>query len=230
MDIVAIDPSLVCTALVINDKKFVYTGTHISHTEKGKMKRWFQEFDDIVTIRSFDLSVDGSLTHTEQENAKLSKYIKIVDCIIGDILFECADHTTARVAIEGYSYSSAAGPLIDLVTFGSILRYRLLSSGVAKLIIIPPQELKTKAASLSYPAIKKGKVTKYVNDDGKSAGSFKKRDMLQCLIDVPNSSADSWIERLREHKDELLNLKATPKPLEDVNDAKLLYEWLLRNP
>lgn len=230
MDVIAIDPSLVCTALVVNDKKFVYTGSHISHTEKGKLKRWFEAFDDLVTVRDFDLSVDNSLSYAEQEFAKLNKYVKIVSCIMADIRRECNDVTTAKVAIEGYSFSSAAGPLIDLVTFGTILRYSLLKASVAKIIVVAPQELKTKAASLSYAPIKKGKAVKYVNGDGKSAGSFKKRDMLQCLIDMPNTGTDKWVEKLREYKDEVLNLKATPKPLEDVNDAKLLYEWLIRNP
>lgn len=230
MDCIAIDPSLVCTALVVNDKKFVYTGNHISHTEKGKLKRWFELFDDIVTVRSFNLSADSSLSYAEREFAKLNKYVKIVSAIMDDITVECKDLHTAKVAIEGYSFSSTAGPLIDLVTFGTILRYSLLEASVGQIIIVAPQELKSRAASLSYPPTKKGKLVKYVNADGKAAGSFKKQDMLRCLIDMPNTGSDVWIERLREYKDDALSLKATPKPLEDVNDAKLLYEWLIRNP
>lgn len=229
MDIVAIDPSLICTAVVVNDVKFVYVGSHISHTEKGKQKRWFEEFCDIVCVRPLDLSFSKQLTYSQQENVKIDLYIKICETIISDICSNVSNIKTTKVAIEGYSYSSSAGPLIDLVTFGSILRKMLRECGVSEIIVVPPQELKTKAASLVYAPVVKGKVVKYVNKDGKSAGSFKKPDMMQCLLDDSTLIKDAWVDRLRLNSDELLALKTTPKPVEDVNDAKLLYEWLKRN-
>lgn len=228
MDIVAIDPSLTCTALVVNDKKFVYTGTHVAYTSKLKLKSWFEVVSHVLTIRDYNLNIDKTIKYSESELIKFANYRKMCSDIISDILACGANLSTAIIGIEGYSYSSSAGPLIDLVTFGSILRQMLLDNGATNIIIIPPQELKTKAASMVYPCIKRGKVIRYENNNGVPAGSFKKQDMLQCLLDDVLIIHDEWVDVLKEHSVELLALKATPKPIEDVNDSKLLYEWLKR--
>lgn len=228
MDIIAIDPSLICTALVVNDKKFVYTGTHISHTDKGKYKTWFANVDDLITVRSYDFSALKSGSHAETELRKFNLYRLIAKDIANDIRTNRA-HQTYRFCIEGYSYSSSAGPLIDLVTYGTILKYTLLNdAGLSEFTVIPPQELKTKAASLVY-AKDAGKNKPYRNKNGVAAGSFTKRDMLQCLLDDSSLTLDPWVARLHQYSAELTNLKSTPKPIEDLNDAKLMFEWIKRS-
>lgn len=229
MSIITIDPSLICTAMVVDGEIFVYTANHISLTGKGEFKRWFELCKPHAKIRSFDLYNDTSLSFTDSELAKLNRFSKVCDKIIEDITNSNVDLKSAKVAIEGYSYSSVSGPLIDLVTFGTMLRYTLMLNGVTDINIIPPQELKNKAASLVYAPVVKGKITKYINNLGVSAGSFKKQDMLQCLIDDATLSLDDWVIFLNSNKDELCDLKSTPKPIEDINDAKLLYEWFRRN-
>lgn len=228
MDVITIDPSLICTAMVVNDKKFVYVGKHIAYTEKGNLKQWFARFNDVVKIRVFDLKSAIILGYSEHELIKFKSYINIIDVMINDITENVTDLTTAKVGIEGYSYSSISGPLIDLVTFGTIIKYSLLKIGLTNILIVPPQELKSKAGSLAYQPIKKGKIIQYVNSDGKSAGSFKKTDMLKCLLDITLTGSDEWINTLNLYKNELYKLKAVPKPIEDVNDAKLLYEWIIK--
>jgi len=228
-NIIGIDPSLICTAMVVNNKKFVYTGDHIAYTKKGRMVQWFERVDDIITLRSFLLSTKFA-DHTKSELHKISKYQTIVDSIITDIISEIGViDDNCFFGIEGYSYSSASGPLIDLVTFGTILKTSLIRAGAANIIIVPPQELKNKAASLVYPAIKKGKTTMYRNGAGLAGGSFKKPDMMLCLLEDPKLVTDEWILRLKEYEDDLVALKNVPKPIEDLNDAKLLYEWIERN-
>lgn len=228
MDIIAIDPSLVCTALVVNDKKFIYTGTHVAFTERGKYKAWFEKVADLVTTRSYDFSSLKSGTHAEIELKKFNLYCQIAAQILLDIQ-QSRKHTEYKLCIEGYSYSSSAGPLIDLVTFGTILKHTLSYLGKMDVFtVIPPQELKTKAASLVYER-DKGKNKPYRNGNGTAAGSFTKRDMLQCLLDDTSLRNDVWVSRLHEYAEELTNLKATPKPIEDMNDAKLMYEWIIRS-
>ena len=225
MNIVSIDPSLVCTAMIVNDKKFVYVAKSTSMTRTGKLQKWFELFSDLLTIRHYD-SFDGSkLSFMSSELAKLEHYTSIVDLMVSDV-HDTIDHTEpVIIGIEGYSYSSAAGPLIDLVTFGTLLRSRLYDEW-ADIRIIPPQALKVHAASMADSAIKKGKVTQYRNNDGVSAGSFKKPHMLQCLLDNPAMMGDIWVDRIRGMGDDIKLLKSTPKPVEDMNDAKLMYEWL----
>lgn len=234
MNYIAIDPSLSCTAMVVNDKKFVYTTPTVAHTKKGELKRWFQECEDQgVRIRVFD-EIEGDLTHSELELRKLGHFSRIVDTISEDIDVFCDTSKGIVVAIEGYSYSSSAGPLIDLVTFGTLLRRAIYNrfrrsddvAGVQipKLRIYPPTEVKQKAAALVYPAIQKGKKTEYRNPDGIAGGSFKKPEIYKALLHNTNLKGDKWVEFIREQSEEILDMKSIPKPIEDINDAKTLYE------
>ncbi len=233
MNYVAIDPSLSCTAMVVNDKKFVYTTPTVAHTKKGELKRWFQECDDFATIRVFDEVLDG-LTHSELELAKLFHYNFIVVTIIKDILANLHPNEKTIVGIEGYSYSSAAGPLIDLVTFSTLLRYNLFENLPNTLrsdinddfLIFQPTEVKQRAAALVYQPIQKGKKVEYRNPDGIAGGSFKKPEIYKALLDNTNLNDDKWVQFLHEHSEEILDMKSIPKPIEDINDAKTLYEIL----
>ncbi len=91
--------------------------------------------------------------------------------------------------------------------------------------------LKSAAAKLTYPAIEKGKKVKkyeYRNFEGVAGGKFTKHEMLKSLIENPSLKGE-WIKLLKEHSKELLEMKHIPKPFEDINDAKLMYEVALAN-
>lgn len=226
MNIVTIDPSLSCTAVVANDKKFVYSYSEISRNKDGSLKKWFEMCSPLVTVRDFSRPSKGSYSDTEIEKLKTTR--TIVSAILNDISESIDQSLDTLVAIEGYSYSSSAGPLIDLVCFGSILRNAFLSNGFDNVIILSPSEVKVNSASLTYEPIKnsKGKILKYVNNDGVSAGSFKKTEMFKTLIENKKLCNDKWVKFLDDNKDNILAVKDIPKPIEDINDAKLLYEYL----
>ena len=227
MNIIAIDPSLTCSALVINDKKFIYAKEDLGISEKTtKIKKWFELCSPFITYRW--LTHNKSLIHSDSEIIKLAEYDAITDSIIKDIKSNLIKDEKIIVGIEGYSYSSAAGPLIDLVTFSTLLRHKLYTQVSTNIKIYQPASLKLEAAKLTYTPLKKGvKVIKleYRNHQGISGGKFKKGEMLQALTDNTNINCD-WVNFLRFHKDMLLELNTVPKPMEDVNDAKLLYEIL----
>lgn len=231
MNYVAIDPSLSCTAMVVNDKKFVYTTSTVAHTKKGGLKRWFSECEAFATIRVFDSIPDGD--YSDLEMLKLIRFQHIAATIVDDIVSNIDLSQNIHVAIEGYSYSSAAGPLIDLVTFGTLLRHNLstvLSFEVVSrptlfdIQILAPTQVKRYAAQIAYPPTSKGKKVEYRNNDGVAGGSFKKKDIFKALIDNPNLKGDTWIEYLRENAEEILDLRDIPKPIEDLDDAKTIYE------
>ena len=239
MNYVAIDPSLSCTAMVVNNNKFVYTTATVAHTKKGEFKRWFSECDDQgVQIRIFREVPDG-LSHSDTELEKLDIYRSIVAHIIQDIVFNIDTTDDIIVGIEGYSHSSSVGPLIDLVTFSTLLRSKLTVDfgfeffnmmGVLDkrpiVKIYQPTEVKARAAALAYAPIQKGKKIEYRNPDGVAGGSFKKPEIYKALLDNVNLKGDKWVEYLREQSEEILEMKSIPKPIEDINDAKTLYEIL----
>ena len=186
------------------------------------MKGWFEvvePFADIV-LHSFS---NKKLSFAESELDKLERYDAITDNIIKFIRSRMTAGIPSKVFIEGYSFSSAAGPLIDLVTFGTLLRRKLFFGVSEDITVIAPTELKAFAAKLTYPAIQKGKKVEYRNKEGLAGGSFKKHDMYKALIENDELQCE-WVKLLREHWSDISVQKSVPKPIEDLNDAKLMYE------
>jgi hypothetical protein len=224
MNIVCIDPSLSCTAVVVNDKKVVFTSESNAMTKTGKLNKWFEVCDGHVDFR-FHTLPKGKTSFAVTEIKKFEVYDSITSDIISYIE-SIVTPTPTKVYIEGYSFSSAAGPLIDLVTFGSLLRYKLYYTISHNITIIPPSELKLYAAKLSYPAVKEGKKDVWRNREGVAGGKFKKGEMYKALIENDSLKCE-WVELLREHASDILAKTAVPKPIEDINDAKLMYEIVM---
>jgi hypothetical protein len=223
MNIVTIDPSLNCTAVVINDKKFIYAKEEYGHTKKQTLTKWFEICEPFITYRWTDYP--SSSDHSTNEMLKHTAYDKLTDKIIEDIKNNTTDINT-RIGIEGYSYSSAAGPLIDLVTLSTLLRNKLYHRISTDITVYQPASLKLAACKLTYPPISVGKKVikyEYRNNDGIAGGKFKKPEIYKALIDNYNLTCE-WIEMLRMYESDCFAVKNIPKPIEDMNDAKILYE------
>jgi len=230
MNIVTIDPSLNCTAVVINDKKVIYAKEEYGVSEKtGCLKKWFELCEPLITYRW--LNYVKTKNHSDQEIIKLNQYTELVNLIINDIKQNINPDEETIVGIEGYSYSSKVGPLIDLVTLSTLLRFHILSHITKNVIILQPSRLKLEAAKLTYTPIEKGVKVKhyeYRNHQGVSGGKFKKPEILMALVDNPQLNCE-WVNFLRLNKDDILSLNGIPKPIEDMNDAKIFYEILKKN-
>jgi hypothetical protein len=224
MNIVTIDPSLNCTAVVVNDKKFIYAKEEYGHTKKLTLTKWFDICEPFITYRWTDYP--SSKDHSTNEMLKHVAYDKLTDIIISDILATINPNEDTKIGIEGFSYSSAAGPLIDLVTISTLLRNKLYHRVSTDLTVYPPASLKLAACKLTYPPIQVGKKVEkfeYRNHDGIAGGKFKKPEIYKALIDNTNLTCE-WVELLRLYEGDCFAVKNIPKPIEDMNDAKILYE------
>jgi len=226
MNIIAIDPSLSCTAVVVNDKKFIYASESTVNTKKGNMKEWFEVTSELLTARIHQ-DLPTNLDHVDLEAYKLVHFRHIAYSIAFDVMNEMEKDVPTILGIEGYSYSSAAGPLIDLVTLGTMIR--LYVTNLAPSItfqVFPPTTLKQKAAQLTYlPKATNKAETKFEwrNNEGVAGGSFKKHEIYKALTDNQNLNCE-WVNFLRGTQDVIMAAKSVPKPIEDMNDAKMLYE------
>ena len=212
MIIIGIDPSLNSTAITIfKNNNF----TIFNYTNKEPKYKWVKVLSDLglVDFRFHHFSDDNDFSQSETE--KIKQYGIITDRIVNDIEGIIDDKT--EIWIEGYSYSSAQGRLIDLVVFGTLIRYKLLKNPNVSLHIIPPSTLKKTISKLVYGEDGKG-VTR--DDGGKAGGSFDKKDMLKCLtrLDLDNGYLD-WV---KDNSPLLLKSKNIPKPFDDCNDSFLL--------
>lgn len=221
---VGIDPSLTCSAIYINHKPFVYASEETALTKKGNLNGWFQSVNDIGGVcRTHSLKSYGSFT--DEEISKMITYDAITANIVKDISTNI-DRTKDTVCyMEGYSYSSMSGPLIDLVTFGSLLRKRLIDENYT-LKIIPPQQLKKMSCQMIYPTTKKGGCR---NNEGIAGGSFKKHQMCLSIIEMEQENYCTWSQYLKSIWADIKDSKKIPKPVEDINDARLLFELAYRS-
>lgn len=227
MNIITIDPSLSCTAVCVNGKFYVYASNPTAKTKTDKLQKWFQAMEQYVDYKFYDVT-DKKLPYSRRELAKLNLYNEVTDQIINDIALNI-DHESEDniVCIEGYSYSSTSNTLIDLVTFSTLLRSKIMLDIEYKGIVLSPPSLKLKACMLTYPDERfneKGKKLPFSNNDGVSGGRFKKHDMMKALLENDNLCSDWYVNVLREFEEELMDKKDIPKPIEDINDAKLMYE------
>lgn len=234
MNIVTIDPSLISTAIVVNGKLFNYCRESKVYGKTG-MTKWFKLAEQFVEYKFIEYR--EFTDYSEGELIKLKDYDKITDDIIKDILEHIDQSKKTKIGIEGFSFSSTAGDIIDLVTFSTLLRKKLFDKISEDIWVMSPSTLKLESCKLTYPPIIKevgGKKPRqefiYRNSIGISGGSFKKNDMLMSIIDN-NDLDDDWSNHCRSIKSDLLNISTIPKPYEDCNDAYLIYQILKKqNP
>jgi hypothetical protein len=218
---VGVDASLTSTAVNIRTPD---SNILLSFTKNYKPSKWTKELEPFTVFFGTSFKdVDG---YSELEISKLEDYEKVANWIVDEIAIRTNNGLETKVAIEGYSYSSAAGPLIDLVTFGTLLRKRLRSQ-FKHLTIYAPAQLKKGCAQLVYQADKKGV---YRNNDGTAGGSFKKPDMCKAMLDSSNLDLnDNFKNFLQTNWSDLSSMKNLPKPTDDLSDAIWACEVLSKN-
>lgn len=236
MNIVAIDPSLISTSLVVTSgdtfKIYNYCRESSAFGKTG-IKKWFKLAEQYVTYkfieyREFEDYSDGELT-------KLKDYDKITDNIIKDILDNIDSTKPTKIGIEGYSFSSTAGDIIDLVTFSTLLRKKLYDEVSEDITVFSPSTLKLESCKLTYPPIIKeigGKKPRqefiWRNSIGISGGKFTKTEIFMSIVE--NKILDDyWTKHCKLVKLDILSISTIPKPYEDINDSWILYQILKRN-
>ena len=225
MNIIGIDPSLISTGLVVNGKIFNYCRESDANNKSG-LSKWFKLCEGkmelrYITYRHFENYSEGELT-------KLKDYDLITDMIISDILENIDKDQETKVSIEGFSFGSSAGDLIDLVAFSTLLRKKLWDYVTKDILVLSPSSLKQEACKLTYKPINIGKKKpkyEWRNGYGISGGNFTKREMFLAIVDN-DELVDDWALHCKDIKEELLENKTIKKPYEDVNDAYLLYSIL----
>jgi hypothetical protein len=232
MNIIGIDPSLISTAVVVNGEIINYCRESSVYNKTG-MSKWFKSAEQFAEFRFINYREFEN--YSEGEITKLNDYDRITDMIISDILLKIDKSKNTKVGIEGFSFSSAQGDLIDLVTFSTLLRKKILDNVTKDVIILSPSTLKLESCKLTYEPIVKeiGRKVKRVeyewrNTIGIPGGKFTKIDMARSIIDNIGIE-DKWSDYLKSIKNEILTLKNIPKPHEDINDSWLLYNIIKKN-
>lgn len=229
MNIIAIDPSLISTAVIVYNGKeikiFNYCRQSAAEGKTG-MKKWFKSAEQYIKYRYIEYRTYEN--YSEGEMTKLSDYDRITNLIIDDILNNIDKNLETKVGIEGFSFSSSSGDIIDLVTFSTLLRKKLLDYVSKNITVLSPSTLKLEACKLSYTPINVGKKKEkleYRNSLGISGGNFTKREI--CLSIVENKNwTDYWSKHIKEISSEIFGVSTIPKPYEDVNDSFIIFKYI----
>ena len=233
MNIVSIDQSLISTALVISNgdkfKIFNYCRESKVYGKTG-MTKWFKLAEEHITYRFIEYREFKN--YSEGELIKLKDYDNITDMIMKDIFENIDPSKPTKVGVEGYSFSSKNGDIIDLVTFSTLLRKKLWDQLTHDITVLSPSTLKLEACKLTYnPIIKEigGKKKRvelvWRNNIGISGGKFDKIHILMSIIEN-KKFIDYWSNHCKLVKDDLLSVKTIPKPYEDVNDSMIIFKYL----
>jgi hypothetical protein len=233
MNIVAIDPSLISTALVVSSgdtfKIYNYCRESKVYGKKG-ITKWFKSAEEFVEYKFIEYREFQD--YSEGELTKLKDYDKITDQIIVDILSNIDPSKETKVGIEGYNFGAQVGDLIDLVTFSTLLRKKLYDKVSKDIWVMSPSTLKLESCKLTYEPIRTEigkKVVKikeeYRNKIGIPGGKFTKNDMALAIIENENLN-DYWSKHCKLIRDDLNSVSTIQKPYEDVNDAYLIYQIL----
>lgn len=232
-NIVAIDPSLISTAIVVSSgdsfKIYNYCRESAAYGKTG-LKKWYKMAEEHVTYKF--ITYREYKDYSEGELIKLKDYDKVTDGIISDILSNIDPKKPTKVGIEGFSFGSVSGDLIDLVTFSTLLRKKLFDIVSQDIFVMSPSTLKLESCKLTYPPIikesGKKKITykeEYRNNMGIPGGSFTKREIFYSIIENDNLD-DYWAKHCKSVKNDVLSVGSINKPYEDSDDAYLIYQVL----
>lgn len=220
---IGIDPSLSSTACCIRiDDRDMFA----NFTTNKITGKWYKMLES-VNFHELSLDTKG-YAYSESEIIKALQYADAAKYVWNNIFKMIPrDASYVGIAIESYSQSSMAGPLIDLVTFSTLLRREMLigMDGAYKhhISVVAPMSLKVFACETAYGDRFINPKSKKVlrSDEGIAGGSFKKREMLKAAADTHNSCP------LLVHIDDVqsvLMMSGIPKPIDDLIDA-----WWLTN-
>jgi hypothetical protein len=224
-NIVGLDPSLISTGLVVNGK-FINYCREKDATNKSGLSKWFKYCEKELILKYIEYREYAN--YSDGEIIKLKDYDKITSQIVKDIEDNIDKSLPTKIGIEGYSYASDAGAIIDLVTFSTLLRKKLFDYISQDITVFAPLTLKVESCKLTYPPINEGKKKEkwvYKNNDGVAGGSLTKHGMFLAIIENANLN-DGWTKLCRSLKTDIMGATKVPKPFEDVNDAWLLFNIL----
>lgn len=229
---VGIDISKISTALCIErnsiTKLYSYTTTKPNNI-------WVSDTSDFINYRFISYEYQNETDYSKKEMHKLDEFESVSDMILNDIFDNIRLLETIVIGIEGFSFNSNAGPIIDLVELSTLIKHKLKTKlqGIKEIRIISPLTLKTKTCEMVYgeTIIQKGKrkikdVKIIQNPDGKLGKNFDKKDMFISYIESDINM--DFKMHLKDNREVFLKNKELPKPIDDVIDSLFIKEVIKR--
>lgn len=229
MIFIGLDVSKISTAMCLEKNNNIKL---FNYSTKKDNNVWIKNTEHLINYRNIKYNYIKEKDYSNSQILKLKEFDTTTDLIINDIIDNVGILDSIRIGIEGYSYGSNAGPLIDIVEFTALLKYKLLHklNKYTDIQIISPLTVKSECCKMTYePRIElKGKkkiqeIIHLENKEGKQATKFDKWDMFHAFLDNKNINCDLKIW-CQEYEEKITKNKEVPKPLDDIIDSYWIKE------
>jgi hypothetical protein len=197
--IIGIDFSINSTAITIYDgKEFSYYSFVPNYRPTLKGFLIHTKIDNIVEIHSY-------LKNGNTKDPIVDQSIKLMNADrLSNTIMEVLSNKIKKdpkFFIEGFSFASKGNSFIDLITFNTFMKAKIIQKWGDCITVISPKSLK-----------------KYYTGNGNS-GKF---EMLKSYFLKVNDKLSIRLNELGLNQDEEFNI---PKPIDDLIDSISLCEW-----
>lgn len=229
MIFIGLDVSKISTAMCLEKNDTI---KFFSYSTKKDNNIWIKNTEHLINYRYITYDYLKEKDYSNSQIQKLKEFDETTNLIINDIIDNVNILDSIRIGIEGYSYSSSAGPLIDIVEFTTLLKYKILHklNKYTDIKILSPLTVKSECCKMTYQPIIELKGKKKIqeiihleNKEGKQATKFDKWDMFHAFLDNKNISCDLKIW-CQENEEKITKNKEVPKPLDDIIDSYWIKE------
>lgn len=196
--IIGIDFSINSTAIAIKMENKTHLFSFVPNYEKGRAAFKIHDFlKGELLVKGYEKSKPSKNSIEEQSN-KLLNADNLSESIMDIFKLLCIENPQ-EIRIEGFSYMSKGNSFIDLITYNTFLKVKLIQKFGHVIKVIPPKTLK-KA---------------YTGN-----GNASKCDMLRKYITTEGNLVDKINELNIIKEGEFI----IPKPIDDICDAIALTE------
>ena len=196
---IGIDFSINSTAITIKNAEI---NTYISFTPNyipnKKAYAIHDYISDCVSIRSYE-KISSVKDSIEDQSNKIKNADNLSNLIIEEFNFLNINYVD-EIRIEGFSFMSKGNSFIDLITYNTFLKVKLIQKFGHIIKVIPPKTLKKR----------------YTTN-----GNATKCDMLRAYLDKNNNELSTKIKNLNLVTDGEFKI---PKPIDDIIDSIALCE------
>ena len=200
--IVGIDFSINSTSVVIKmPKSHVYLSFVPNYNEKLKGFKTHEELKKPLVVCSYNKNT-VSTNSIEEQSMKLKNADELSDLIITTL--KTLVVIPEEIRIEGFSFGSKGNSFIDLITYNTFLKVKLIREYGHIIKVVPPKTLKKL----------------YTGN-----GNASKCDMLRTFMNSDLGRLQQKIKALGFFKEE--GEFTIPKPIDDICDAFALTEILI---
>ena len=197
--IVGIDFSINSTSVVIKlPESHIYMSFVPNYNPKLKGFKTHEELKKPLIVCSYNKNSVSS-SSVEEQSMKLKNADELSDLIIDTL--KTFDIVPSEIRIEGFSFGSKGNSFIDLITYNTFLKVKLIKEYGHIIKVVPPKTLKKL----------------YTGN-----GNASKCDMLKTFMSTNTGRLQQKIKALGFIKeDEEFTI---PKPIDDICDALALCE------